>query len=349
MTSFVCLGDATQDNFFFIDDASVHCNLNKEDCVLELKYGQKIGAEKIGVTLGGNAANVAAGLSKLALPTKLLTTFGDDERGAWIKRELLKAGVNLDDSVTAPGRESNLSGILVFRGERTILTYHPEAEDLALSIPETDWIYLSSSAGRDSGALFGTVIDHKNQFPGVKAAFNPGTKDLKMGPEQMRGILQVTDVLILNWEEAELLLGYQRSKIPPTPSTSLRTSPLGASKNQKFGNAKDLLTTLSDFGPEIVVVTDGPEGAYAFDGKKYIYSRPADFSVLEPTGAGDAFSSGFLAGLWRNDMEISEAMKWGMVNSGSVITKVGGEAGLLTTREINKYLEKHPGFEPTQI
>ena len=51
--------------------------------------------------------------------------------------------------------------------------------------------------------------------------------------------------------------------------------------------------------------------------------------VVETTGAGDAFASGFLAALFY-DKDLNTALDWGLKNSASVIGKIGGVEGLLT-------------------
>jgi sugar/nucleoside kinase (ribokinase family) len=59
--------------------------------------------------------------------------------------------------------------------------------------------------------------------------------------------------------------------------------------------------------------------------------------VVEKTGAGDAFSAGFLAAIIHG-LEIPEAMKWGSINSANVIGKIGAEEGLLTKFELEQKL-----------
>jgi len=332
MTDFVCIGDVTQDNFFFIDEAEVHCDLRTDQCELALKYGEKIPVEEIGQSAGGNGANVAAGLSKLGFSTKLMTIFGGDERGAWIKRKLMEAGVDLESATTEEKRMSNMSGIILFRRERTILTYHSDGEARIGEIPETKWVYISSPAGKDQGTSYEMVKEYKKNHPGVKIAANPPMWDLKTGRNFLKPILEITDVLVLNWEEAETLLGSQKLKV----------------KNQKLQGAKELLAGMAETGAKIVVVTDGPDGAYAFDGETFWHCGSFGVGAVEPTGAGDAFSSGFLAGLI-DCGTVTGAMKWGTVNSYSVIQKIGSQAGLLSREEVRIKPGEKTNWDPKQI
>lgn len=309
MTDFACLGDVTQDNFFFIEEANVACDLNRENCTLAIKYGEKVPVKSYGVAAGGNAANVATGLARLGLSAKLLTTFGGDERGAWLKRKLLENGVGLEEAVTDEKRESNLSAVIVFQKERTILTYHVPGEDLVKNIAETRWIYLTSSAGKDSGELHQLVLEKKGA---AKLAFNPSTGDLRRGREFLQPVLNVCDVLIVNKEEAEILGEVEKS------------------------------------GAKIVVITDGVKGATVFGGKTRWHCNPFPSEVLETTGAGDAFSSGFLAAVFQGK-ELFEAMRWGMANASSVVTKLGAQEGLLTPAQMEESLLLNKNVQSTVL
>lgn len=296
MGRFVCIGDATQDNFFFISEATVECDIDRQNCVMGLKYGDKLPVEKYAVNIGGNAANVACGLAKLGAETALLTTFGDDDRGVWIKKELMRHGVDLSSAVTEPGRESNISSVIIYKGERTILTYHGQGADLE-KVPEAAWVYLTSSSGVNSGKLFDRVLEYKKTNGDVKLAFNPGTNDLRRGRDFLAPILEATDVLIVNKEEAEILGGVE---------------------NLRIG---------------VVAVTDGPNGAKVVAGDKQYQLPTVAKNPSGTAGAGDAFSSGFLAALYYGK-DIKTALAWGIANSGSVTDKVGSTAGLLSLREI---------------
>lgn len=283
---FICIGDVSQDNFFFINDASVHCDLNDKNCTLELKYGQKIPVENYKACLGGNGANVAVGLHRLGIPTELLTVFGSDDRGLWLKKCLLTEGIGLENSQTDPKRESNISSIIVFKNERTILTFHGQEENLK-QVPVCDWIYLTNISANSF---------KPEQKRTAKLVFNPSAKDLQKGKDFLQPILNVVDILIVNKEEFEIL--------------------------EKFKS-------------KITVVTNGPNGADVFENDKSWHLNALPAKVIETTGAGDAFSSGFLAGLYFGK-NIEEAMKWGMANSASVISQIGAQTGLLTQEQITK-------------
>ena len=108
---------------------------------------------------------------------------------------------------------------------------------------------------------------------------------------------------------------------------------------------------MQGLGPKTAVLTDGREGAYAANGKNVwfmpIYPDPKP--PYERTGAGDAFSSTFVAAL-ALDMSVGDALRWAPVNAMSVVQKIGAREGLLTSAEIEDYLRKAPSdYKPKEI
>jgi sugar/nucleoside kinase (ribokinase family) len=124
-----------------------------------------------------------------------------------------------------------------------------------------------------------------------------------------------TDVLFLNSDEAQYL-----TKI-------------------KWPQKNKVLKKLHQTTKNLVVVTEGKRGAYAFDGKFYYYIPTLQVKVVNATGAGDAFSSAFLAGLIKKN-EVAYALKLGIINSTNVIQKMGAKNGILKGWPNKDELEK---------
>ena len=120
------IGDSTVDTFIKIHDATVECDINKQDCKICIDYGGKIPVDSIDYGVAGNAANVAVACSKLGLKTAIYTNLGDDAQGEKIKNQFEKQGVSLEHVVVNGGKKSNLSVVLTFQGERTIFVYHQD-------------------------------------------------------------------------------------------------------------------------------------------------------------------------------------------------------------------------------
>ena len=106
-----------------------------------------------------------------------------------------------------------------------------------------------------------------------------------------------------------------------------------------------------DLGPKIVVITDGPKGAYAYDEESFYFMPPYPDPKppLERTGAGDAFSSTFVVALALG-LSVPDALRWAPINSMSVVQDVGARAGLLTREKLEEYLARAPeDYKPQKI
>jgi ribokinase len=113
----------------------------------------------------------------------------------------------------------------------------------------------------------------------------------------------------------------------------------------------ELARALHVLGPKIVVITDGPHGAYASDGDKIIKmpNYPDPQPPYDRTGAGDAFASTTVAALAMGE-SLEVALQWAPINSMSVVQKLGAQAGLLRREEIEKFLAEAPEFyHPEEI
>ena len=211
--------------------------------------------------------------------------------------------------------------MLWYKDERTILIKHEEYDYhwphlRPNEVPE--WVYFSSIS-EHAIKYHDQVSDWLDDRPDVKMAFQPGTFQMEAGVERLKRIYARTEVLILNREEAVFVSGG------------------------KYDDLHDLLDKLHALGPRIVVVTDGPKGAYASDGNRRLQMPlyPDPKPPYERTGAGDAFASTFVASIIKGN-DIEHALQWAPINSMSVVQQVGAQAGLLNETELEQLLQKAP-------
>lgn len=324
MSDCVSIGDCVFDVNLFLHEAVVHCRKDAQDCEICLKYGQKIPVDSIQRSLGGNACNNAVGLKRLGLAVALYTIFGDDQIGERIGQMLEKEGIGKSLVKVEPG-ESRYSTIINFKGERTILAYGVDRHyKLPATLPETRWIFLSA-VGPHYQEFFQEVAALVKE-KSIKLAFAPAEAQLHNSLTIYRGVLSASQIVFVNSEEAERLLG---------PNAN--------------GQIKKLLFGVRDLGPKIVVITDGVNGSYAYDGDKYYFIGLFDkFAAVEATGAGDAYASGFLAAII-SGQTTAEAMRWGAINSASVVSKTGAQTGLLKKEELTRYLGEREEFKTVEI
>ncbi len=323
MYDIVSVGDATLDVFLDLNEASVSCDINTENCQLCLTYADKIPVEKVTKIPGaGNGSNNAVGSSRLGMRAAMVSIIGDDEVGKMIKQNWKNEDVNVKHVVTDKKRGSNYSTVLNFKGERTILVYHePRTYRFPKDLGKAEWVYYTSLAA-GSEKMHSALLSYVKKYK-AKLAFQPGTFQLKLGAEKLKPLIAASEVVFVNKEEAQRII------------------------DGNVKDMKDLLTYLRAMGCKIAVITDGPNGAYAYDGDKYLHLGIYDTPVVERTGVGDSFATAFVAARHYGH-DVAEAMRWGTMNSSSVVQKIGPQEGLLTRAKLLKGLKTFTA-QPTEF
>lgn len=310
MFDLISIGDAAVDHFFQISDARVE---KQELC---LRFGDKIPVDKYHISLGGNNPNNAVAAVRLGLKTAIYVNIGTDLMGKYTLEELKIAGVDTRYIKVNEGSNSNVSALLTFKGERTILT---SREDFHYQLPDLDkakWVYLSSMSKNAIEDNLNKQIESYVERVGALLVYNPGTFEMQYGVKKFSRLLSLCTLLIVNKEEAERILG----------------------ESQKI---KKMLKSLTDLGPKMAVITDGKNGSYGFDSNKF-YSLeifPAK-QVVDMTGAGDAYATGVLAGLFYGK-DLPEAMRWGAANGAAQIEVLGTQDGMLTYDMMQERLKEN--------
>ena len=171
------------------------------------------------------------------------------------------------------------------------------------------------------------VVRYLTEHPDIKVAFQPGTYQIKFGKDKLAEIYKRSEIFFCNKQEAQRILKTDEDEM------------------------KKLLIMMHETGPKITVITDGVKGAYVFDGSTSLTTGGSDMwhmpmypdpkPPLDRTGAGDSFSSTFTVALALG-LDIPTALRWGPVNSMSVVQQIGARAGLLTREKLEEYLAKAP-------
>lgn len=318
------IGDIVTDAFIkLIDDEAVTYK-NDQGKWLAMKFGTKLPFDHVEVLEAvGNASNAAVSFARLGLKSSFVTNVGGDQAGRDMIAALQKEGIDHRFVRINPDKKSNYHYVLWYKEERTILIKHEEYDYHWPSFKEAEiprWVYFSSIS-EHAIPYHDHVADWLDKHPDVKLAFQPGTFQMEAGTERLKRIYARSEVVILNREEAVLVTGGD------------------------YENLNDLFDRLHGLGVKIVVITDGPDGAYASDGqqrlKMPLYPDPAP--PKERTGAGDAFASTFVAALAKGN-SIEGALQWAPINSMSVVQQTGAQAGLLSEDKIEEYLRKSPDY-----
>ncbi|CAN5652300.1 adenosine kinase [soil metagenome] len=324
----MCVGDVVTDAFIKLFDDQAHTYENEHGHWIAMQYGNKIPFdyvdEKIAV---GNASNAAVSFARLGISSGLEANVGGDQAGRDIITKLHKENVDTRLVRINPDHVSNYHYVLWYKEERTILIKHEEYDYHWPKLKPKEmpkWIYFSSIS-ENAIEFHDELAEWLEENPGIKMAFQPGTFQMKAGIERLSRIYQRTEVLVLNREEAVLITGGN------------------------YDDIHDLMNRIHGVGPKIVVITDGPDGAYASDGevrlKMPLYPDPE--APKERTGAGDAFASTFVAALIQGN-NLEGALQWAPINSMNVVQHVGAQDGLLTQDRIEELLQQAPDWYKPQ-
>ena len=322
---FIAIGDTVTDAFIRIAQASVFKSDVDGDGVPDEQLcflnGAKIPYEFTKVIAGvGNAANAAVSAARLGLRAGFVSNVGGDEHGREIIASLKGNGVDTSLVRVHADKLSNYHYVLWHKAERTILIKHEEYEYKLPDMGNPKWLYFSSVA-ENALPYHQEIVEYLKAHSDVKLAFQPGTFQIKLGVEPLKELYQHTEIFFCNVEEARLILKTGEAELAKLPKM------------------------MSALGPKISVITDGPKGAYAYDGytgKTYFMPPyPDPKPPYERTGAGDSFSSTLTIALALG-LPLETALQWGPINSMSVVQYVGAQEGLLARHALEKYLADRP-------
>jgi fructokinase len=238
---------------------------------------------------GGSPANVAVGLARLGVPVRLLARIADEPLGRRIRAHLSGNGVDLSHTVRA---QEPTSLAIVALGEGGVPEYDFRMQGTA------DWQWRDAELvgvvdGRlvalHAGSLALTMppgaevlarlVGHARQH--VTVSYDPNCRPQLMGaPDTLRpqveALVEAADVVKVSAEDLAWLLPGQ----PPVQvARAWRTR-----------------------GPALVVVTLGPGGVLATSAGGVVHRPGRPVAVVDTVGAGDAFTSGLLAGLHRRQL-----------------------------------------------
>jgi len=339
MFDITTIGSATKDVFLLSPDFKIlrnDKNLGKKDFPESeaqcFPIGAKIKIERAVFLTGGGSTNAATTFSRQDLETAALVRLGNDENADYILEKIKKEKIS-PLVIKDKKKGSDYSTILLnSSGERTVLIYYGASSGLSVSeIPfgkmKSKWVYIAPG-----DIFYGTIEKIFNHFHKSKTliAFNPSRKFIDLGLKKLKPLLDQTEVLILNLEEGAVLTGIDYKK------------------------EKEIFEKLDMVKKRIVVMTNGPKGVVVSDGRNIYRAGVFSGKIVDRLGAGDAFGSGFVAGLIRQiencksarpagglkienlpPKAVEYAIRLGSANAASVVGKIGAKEGILTKREFN--------------
>jgi len=280
-------------------------------------YGSKIEIEDMMFNSGGGGTNVAATFALQGFKTAFCGMIGNDVAGKEIINELKKIKIDTRFVLKTDKKKTNHSIVIIGEQEdRTILAYRGAAELLDKKmIPwkklKTRWMYLAPLSGLLCDTfedLVNFAVENK-----IKLAVNPGMAQLSL--PNFTEIAKKIDVLIMNQEEASFL-----TKI-------------------SFEKEEEIFKKIDEICQGIIIMTKGSDGVLVSDGKNRYFSKPhPERLVVDTTGAGDSFASGFISEFMKSQ-DIEKSIQLGMANAEGCLSKIGAKGGLLKKGQIFDRIE----------
>ncbi len=311
MYDIVTIGSATVDVFVKTHRDSREILKHAKHTDVCMPLGAKVLVDDVDVFTGGGGTNTAVAFSRLGFKTAWMGALGNDANGQSVRDALRKERVTVH-AQTFRGRTGYSVVLVGLQHDRTILAYKGVNDLFSQhSLPKTSWLYCSAMLGKSWKTLVKTVLVARRA--GVRVAFNPSLYLAKKGMRTLASVIKHLDILVLNKEEAAALL-------------------------KKTGTADKLAGLLAKH-VRIAVVTDGARGAVASDGYFAYVLKPRKARVVETTGAGDAFASGFVAGQMLR-MSIPDSLKLGQAEAAGVLSAIGAKNNLLTKKEALRAMQK---------
>lgn len=302
--SIITIGTATLDVFLVGEAFRRHRDGKTKGFVQEFPVGSKLEIDDVMYSTGGGASNAAVTFRRLGCKVSVRAKIGDDLAGHNIMKALAHEGIDTNHlKCDIHGKSGYATVLLAPGGERTVLVYRGVSEtvdigDLGLKTATADGLYMSSLAGNLRLLKDITVLAQQRSW---RVAYNPGSRELAQAPKLLP-LLKTVNLLSLNKDEAQKLFGDKE------PAQLLAA----AAKYCTY-----------------VLITNGSSGAWATDGTQlYHLGLYKDVKVVDRTGAGDAFGSGFAACLFMGK-SVEEALSFASANATSVVQQIGAKAGIL--------------------
>ena len=303
-------------------------------------YGAKVEVTNFTSNTGGGGVNTALNFANLGFSTSAICKIGDDIYSKGVLEVLQKSTLNLSNIIQDKTVSTGFSIILLsFQGDRTVLAQRGANATLKKSeinfdaIKQAKLLYIAPLSG-ESNKVLTSIVDFANEN-GVKVCFNAGTTSIKRGFEYIKKIIDNSQIVVMNKDEASMC-----TKIQVRPD----------SKTEKFSeelihvDIKEMLKKLKINKEQIIVITDGKDGAYAYNGKDFYQCSNFPAKVVSTLGAGDSFASTFCGALERTNQDIGKSLMYASINSASVVSNFGASEGFLTFEEIENKLKEQPDF-----
>lgn len=291
----------------------------------EVPPGQQLAMlDRIKFTVAGTAAAPSVNLAKLGVDVATVGRIGNDSIGEFVRTTMTGYGVNTSYLKVDPALQTSAS-LLPIRHDGSRPALHVIGANAALTEDDVPWDAVAEAkVFHLGGAFILPGIDGEPMARILQRAKELGcitTVDFLMSPrpdaqDLISPSLQFIDFVMPNIEEAGWLVGSE--------------------------DRTEIISWLHDQGVGCSILTLGGDGvSIAERGSPEVVLPAYDIDVVDTTGCGDAFTSGFISGLLEG-LETAQAAERGLACGSLVATGLGSDAGIENLAQVENFRVTHP-------
>ncbi len=278
--------------------------------------GEELYCKDFSLQLGGGLPATLINLGRLGINTKIATELGQDIFSKFATEQYINNGVSPTNLYKGSNIPLNITSAIILPSDRTFYSYGKGSIDPDDEAKET--FYNIAKGSKITMMQLGGFLDvyKKLHDEGTKLVLDTGWDD-EMSFEKYNDYLEIADYYTPNQKEAMRISGTT--------------------------NPKDAAYSLIRYFDKVVVKVD-KDGCMGIDDNNLFFVPSIDeFKNVDSTGAGDAFLSGFMYGLFY-DYPLKDCVLFGNITGGKAVTEVGALSGYVTEDELLRYKEKYNSF-----
>ncbi|MBI4136848.1 carbohydrate kinase family protein [Candidatus Roizmanbacteria bacterium] len=317
MFDVISIGTATLDVFLECSKLEQQESGNTKHILLP--HGAKIEVDSVVFETGGGATNTATTFARQGLKTAVIAKIGSDFPAEKVLQKLKDEHIDTSFVVQDPNDSTDFATIiwqpkvgnvlLINRGEGKL-----ETKDVALDTIQTKWFHLSSTEGNIDIVKEVDTLCHPHDTTRPKISWNPGKRELEQ-KTLLKELLPCIELLILNRTEMATLFDLD------------------------WDNKEAILDNAQTLPAKLILITDGSRGSFFWDGNAWMWSDVFHVERHEATGAGDAYGSGFIAGILKG-FSYTQCLKLAAANAASVVTTPSAKQGILNEEQRKEWLQR---------
>lgn len=303
-----------EDDFIVVGSNTMDIKTDIPEKISQMEMGSKIKLdEDLKFQTGGGGVNVSITMSKFESKIGYLGKISTENKKLLLKT-LKKHNIDLIPSVETKSACAKSILLQTKDNDRVILTFRGhnnefKVKDVKIKDLKSNNFYFTSLNDKAFEAQVELAKKIKEANSNAKICFNPSLHAIK-SEKKIFDLIKLSEVLIFNFDEAKELTGQR--------------------------TIDDCLLKVFELGPKVVVITDGVQGTYAYNGKKQYFQRAKEVEkVVDTTGAGDCFAATFFY-FYAKGYGIRSSLLYAASNAANLITENGTENGLLTYNELIK-------------